>query len=132
MIRTGRTTTTPEVVADPQKFDQIPSYRNVQAPGETKLFEPPKKDQKLVDFLVPEPQQMHALSRTLQKPQASQQGSPKRQIIPQFAQIVRNVTNYVKEAFPVVEKQILDSLTVEDQKDLALRAFANCTRFFLK
>lgn len=40
--------------------------------------------------------------------------------------------NYVKESFPVVEKQILDSITVEDQKDLALRAFANGIRFILK
>jgi len=40
--------------------------------------------------------------------------------------------NYVKDAFPVVEKQILGALTTEDQKDLALRAFANCMRFILK
>lgn len=40
--------------------------------------------------------------------------------------------NYVKDAFPVVEKQILDALTVEDQKDLALRCFANTMRFILK
>ena len=40
--------------------------------------------------------------------------------------------NYVKEAFPVVEKQILDALTVEDQKDICLRAFANSMRFILK
>ena len=40
--------------------------------------------------------------------------------------------NYVKESFPVVEKQILDTITVEDQKDLALRAFANGIRFILK
>ena len=32
----------------------------------------------------------------------------------------------------MVEKQILEALTVEDQKDLALRAFANCMRFILK
>ena len=29
---------------------------------------------------------------------------PKRQLIPQFAQVIRNAMNYVKEAFPVVEK----------------------------
>ena len=38
----------------------------------------------------------------------------------------------MKESFPIVEKQILDALTTEDQKDIALRAFANCMRFILK
>ena len=40
--------------------------------------------------------------------------------------------NYVQEAFPIVEKQILEVLTTEDQKDIALRAFSNCMRFILK
>ena len=56
----------------------------------------------------------------------------KRNQLPKFGQIIRDTMCYVRDAFPVVEKQIVDSLTQEDQKDCALRAFANCARFMLK
>ena len=31
-----------------------------------------------------------------------------------------------------LEKQILEALLTEDQRDIALRAFSNCMRFILK
>ena len=102
-----------------------PTYLPVPAqPG-------PKSDNKFADVLVQHPQKMTALSQSLRDPN-NPNNLQKPPLVSQFAQIIRNAMNYVQEAFPIVEKQILEALLTEDQRDIALRAFSNCMRFILK
>ena len=94
---------TPEVTVDPPSEPSALSFRNIKNTSGPKLFEPPKKDQKIADVLVNDPQKMQALSTAL--PGSTNDLSPglkqqTRELIPKFAQVIRDATNYVKEAFP--------------------------------
>ena len=62
----------------------------------------------------------------------SQTEPSKHELIPKFAQIIRDTMNHMKSEFPKVEKEILQAITIEDQKELALRGFSNLALFILK
>ena len=67
----------------------------------------------MTDVLVNDPQKLQPLSKNM--PDKANDGSPlKRELVPKFAQVMRDTLNYVSKEFPTVEKQILEALTIED------------------